>query len=329
VSIDQGKAATIALAGDTMLGRVVGEHLESAPYNAVIADEVRDIAVSADLFVLNLECCVSDRGAPWPAAGKPFFFRAPPRAAGLLAWLGVDCVTLANNHALDFHYPALADTLAHLSDVGIAVVGAGPDVRAARAWRQLVTSGGLRLGVLGVSDHPADFAARVDRPGIAYADLYTDVPEWLTDEVRAMADAVDVALVTPHWGANMTLAPMPHVRRAARALVSAGASLIAGHSAHICHGVNGPVLFDLGDFVDDYAVDPDLRNNLSLLFLVNVDATGPNELECVPLRIERCRTRLADADERSWLHHRLAAACAEWGGEVRLTADNRLAMPLR
>ena len=80
----------------------------------------------------------------------------------------------------------------------------------------------------------------------------------------------------------MTSAPVRHVRRAADALVDAGATLVAGHSAHVPHGVAGSVLYDLGDFLDDYRVDPRLRNDLGLLFLVTLDARGPVRLEALP-----------------------------------------------
>jgi hypothetical protein len=67
-----------------------------------VADEgSRWRARPTDLFVLNLECCTSERGERWTDPRKPFFFRAPPEAVELLCRLGVDCVTLANNHALD------------------------------------------------------------------------------------------------------------------------------------------------------------------------------------------------------------------------------------
>ncbi|HEV7897961.1 MAG TPA: CapA family protein [Planosporangium sp.] len=319
---------TVALAGDTMLGRGVGQRLAEEPFEAVVAPDVRELTAGADLCLVNLECCVSDRGVRWPAPGKPFFFRAPPRAADALAWLGVDCVTLANNHALDYGPDALYDTLAHLADAGIAAVGAGADVDQARRWRVL-TAAGLRLGVLGVTDHPADFAAAADRPGVAYADLWTGVPDWLRRQVAAMGRQVDAALVSPHWGPNMTTRPLPHVRAAARAFLAAGADLVAGHSAHVVHGVAGPVLFDLGDFVDDYAVDRRLRNDLGLLFLIDIDASGPAELRAVPLAHDRCRTRLADPAEAGWLRRRFVAACAEWGTEVAVTGQGRLAVPLR
>jgi Bacterial capsule synthesis protein PGA_cap len=74
----------------------------TTPPQALVAPEVRAALGEADLVVLNLECYISERGRPWDAPGKPFFFRAPPRAVELLALLGTDCVPLANNHALDY-----------------------------------------------------------------------------------------------------------------------------------------------------------------------------------------------------------------------------------
>ena len=304
---------TVALAGDTMLGRGVGRALATTPPEDLVAPEVRAALGEADLVVLNLECCISGRGRPWDAPGKPFFFRAPPRAVELLVLLGADCVTLANNHALDYGFDALADTLEHLAGAGIAAVGAGPDLERARRPATLA-AGGLRVAVLGVTDHPPDFAAGPDRPGVAFADLRRRVPDWLAEGVGA-ADA-EVVLVTPHWGPNMTSEPVGHVRRAAAALLEAGATLVAGHSAHVPHGVAGRVLYDLGDFLDDYRVDPRLRNDLGVLFLVTLDGRGPVRLEALPLKLEFCHTRLAIGEDVAWMRRRFRAACATLGTTV-------------
>jgi poly-gamma-glutamate capsule biosynthesis protein CapA/YwtB (metallophosphatase superfamily) len=310
----------VALAGDTMLGRTVADEIGRtgrAPFD----EDVVAVAAEADLFVLNLECCVSDRGERWPAAGKPFFFRAPPVAAELLAGIGVDCVTLANNHALDYGAEALLDTLEHLRAAGVVYVGAGEDRAAARAPRVL-TAGGLRLAVVAAADHPRDFAAGPAWPGIAYADLAADPRgDWLADAITA-ADA-DAVLVACHWGPNMTVRPPAYVKAAARALTAAGATLVAGHSAHLVHGVAGRVLYDLGDFVDDYATDRRLRNDLGLLFLVELDAHGPRALEAVPLKLDFCRTRLAGGDDAAWIRDRFTRACAELGTTVT-ERDGRL-----
>jgi len=302
----------LALGGDAMLGRGVAEAI-ARTRRPPLDPDVLAVAAEADLFVLNLECCISARGSPWPEPDKPFFFRAPPPAAELLAHAGVDCVTLANNHALDYGADALLDTLEHLRAAGVAWAGAGPDEAAARA-PALLAAGGLRLAVLGASDHPAAFAAAPDRPGIAYADLHDDpAGGWLAGAVAAAARQADAVLVTPHWGPNMTVRPSAHIRAAARALLAAGATLVAGHSAHVVHGAARAVLYDLGDLVDDYAVDEQLRNDLGLLFLVDLDPGGPRRVEAVPLKLDFCHTRLAEGEEAAWIRRRFVGACAELG----------------
>jgi poly-gamma-glutamate capsule biosynthesis protein CapA/YwtB (metallophosphatase superfamily) len=309
----------IALAGDTMLGRKVGEAVGEHGPAALVAEEVAAVAHEADVFVLNLECCISERGERRPSPGKPFFFRAPPEATGLLAWLGVDCVTLANNHALDYGPEALLDTFNHLRAAGIAWVGAGADGDAARA-PVLLQADGFRLAVLGCADHPAEYEAGTATPGIAHG------LEWLPDAI-AQADA-DATLVTPHWGPNMVAAPLSRIRRAASRLRAAGATLVAGHSAHVFHGVAPGILYDLGDFLDDYAVDPVLRNDLGLLFLVELEDSEPVRLEAVPLKLEFCHTRLADGDEATWIRNRFTEACRVLGTNVT-EEQGRLVVSLR
>jgi poly-gamma-glutamate synthesis protein (capsule biosynthesis protein) len=86
------------------------------------------------------------------------------------------------------------------------------------------------------------------------------------------------------------------------------------------------VLFDLGDFVDDYAVGP-LRNDLSLLWLVTLDDTGPLTLEAVPLRLRYCHTTLAEGDDARWIRARFRRACADLGTDVT-ERDGRLVVRL-
>ncbi|MGA7270176.1 MAG: CapA family protein [Acidimicrobiia bacterium] len=313
-----GETLRLALAGDTMLGRMVGKVLAEEPHRALFSDEVVAAVREADLFVLNLECCISERGERWADPSKPFFFRAPPRAVEVLKQLGVDCVTLANNHALDYGPVALEDTLDLLAGADIEVVGAGRNLAEARR-SALLSHHGFRLRVVGFTDHPAEFGAGEETPGVAYTDLGGGVPGWVLDTLSVEGDSA--VLVTPHWGPNMTASPVRRVREAATSLVEVGATLVAGHSAHVFHGVAGRVLYDLGDFVDDYAVDHHLRNDLGLLFLVDLGPYGPRRLEAVPLALEFCHTRLARADEAARIAHRFQVACAEFGTDVDVSGD--------
>jgi poly-gamma-glutamate capsule biosynthesis protein CapA/YwtB (metallophosphatase superfamily) len=302
---------TIALGGDTMLGRMVGRALAERPAREVWDPQLLEVFAEADLAVVNLECCISERGEPWPAPGKPFFFRAPPVAIEVLTAAGVKAVWLGNNHALDFGEIALLDTFDHLESAGIAWAGAGRTAAEARRGA-IVEAGGTRVGVVGFADHPADFAATASSPGTAFVateDLRrSGPPAWLTAEIRRLAGVCEVVVVGPHWGPNMALRPMPHHPAVARALAAAGASLVSGHSAHVVQPIDVmdgvPICYDLGDLLDDYAVDPVVRNDLGALALF----TPGVSLELVPLRLEYARTRLADGADHAELTGRLLAA---------------------
>jgi poly-gamma-glutamate synthesis protein (capsule biosynthesis protein) len=303
----------IGLLGDVMLGRMVAEAVERE--EKVWSDELEELAASLDLVVANLECCVSTGGAPTTLIeDKPFFFRAPPAAVDALKAINVGAVSLANNHALDYGQEALSDTLALLGQAGIAAAGAGIGVKAARQ-PATVGVGGLQLAVVAWTDHPAEYAAAPDRWGVAHAEGW---PEWLRSEVVQARERSDLVIAFPHWGPNMTTRPSARQRRIADELLAAGADLVAGHSAHVFHGVGWPgrpVLFDLGDAVDDYRVDPELRNDLGLMAIWRPG--GKPELELVGLRLEYCYTSLAQGSEADWIAARLTRACG--GLETRIT----------
>jgi poly-gamma-glutamate capsule biosynthesis protein CapA/YwtB (metallophosphatase superfamily) len=309
----------LALAGDAMLGRAVAERLRESGPDSLFAPEIVEAVRDADLVIANLECCISERGAPAPH--RVFHFRAPPAAAEALAHLGVDCVTLANNHALDYGPEALADTLEHLDAAGVLWVGAGVNEAEARAPVTLEANG-ERIRIVGFSDHPAEYAARSESPGIAFADTSRrKLPTWLME--AAQGDGAQPVLVCAHWGPNMSPRPVPEVRRAARALERAGATLIIGHSAHVFHGVAGRVLYDLGDFVDDYAHHPILHNELGVLWFVELRANELVRVEALPLELDYCHTRLAEGSEREWIERRFLEACAEFGTSAE-ARDHRL-----
>jgi poly-gamma-glutamate capsule biosynthesis protein CapA/YwtB (metallophosphatase superfamily) len=319
---------TIGLLGDVMLGRAVGERLASVRPERVWSEELIELCGTCDALVCNLECCISERGSHTARIrGKPFFFRAPPAAVTALAAVGASAVSLANNHALDYEAPALADTRGHLAAAGIAATGAGPDEERARRGA-VVAAGDRRLGVLGVTDHPAEYAATPDSPGVAFAELPDRLPHWIGDELGRLREEADLVVAFPHWGPNMSTEPARWQRTRARELVAAGADLVAGHSAHVFHGIERvagrPVLYDLGDALDDYAIDRDLRNDLGILTLWRPG--GEPELEVVGLQLRFCETRLARGAEADWIAARLERACAPLGTRPERVSEQRFAV---
>jgi poly-gamma-glutamate capsule biosynthesis protein CapA/YwtB (metallophosphatase superfamily) len=314
----------IGLLGDVMLGRGVAETLDRVAPQALWGTELRELAASLDVVVCNLECCVSTHGSPTTLiADKPFFFRGPPIAVDALRAVNVGAVGLANNHALDFGEDALQETLGLLHAAGIASAGAGLGADAART-AAVVRVGPMRLGLVAVTDHPAQYAAAAGRWGVAHAMLHDEPPPWLLEQIAATRERCDLVVVFPHWGPNMTTRPAGWQQRNAARFVDAGADLVAGHSAHVFHGIGwtaGPVLFDLGDALDDYRVDPDLRNDLGMLVIWRPGTDS--ELELVGLRLEYCHTRLAAGPDAEWIAKRLERACRELGTGVRRIAEQR------
>jgi poly-gamma-glutamate capsule biosynthesis protein CapA/YwtB (metallophosphatase superfamily) len=314
------------LLGDVMLGRKVAERLARDPEAEVWSPQLRELCRACDALVLNLECCVSARGAPTSLIpGKPFFFRAPPSGLEALRAIETSVAGVANNHALDFGADALADTLMHLRAVDVPPVGAGLDAGSARRG-VVVQAGSARLGVLAASDHPAEYASRATRPGIAHAELRRGLPGWIAAELARLRSEADHVLAFPHWGPNMSRAPSGWQRERAQELLAAGADAVAGHSAHVFHGVElsprGPALYDLGDALDDYAIDPKLRNDLGLLALWR----PAGQLELVGLHLDFCRTELATGKDADWIAARLRLACGELGTSVRRLDEARFAI---
>jgi hypothetical protein len=136
----------------------------------------------------------------------------------------------------------------------------------------------------------------------------------------------DLVIAFPHWGPNMTTEPAGWQRRAAARLQEAGADLVAGHSAHVFHGVGwgerGPLVFDLGDALDDYAVDGELRNDLGLIALWRPGDAGA-ELELVGLTLDFCYTRLAAGEDSEWIARRLSRASEALGVTVERITEQR------
>ncbi|MFC6756666.1 MULTISPECIES: CapA family protein [Haloarcula] len=310
---------TLGFTGDVMLGRNVSERQGTRAVDAVW-DGVLSRLQALDALFVNLECALSTRGRPWQRTRRPFHFRADPEwAVPALTAAGVDWATLANNHLLDFEESALLDTLDALSAADIAHSGAGRDE--GEAWAPAtVAVGDLTVAFVSATDNTPEYAAGPDSPGVARTAL-DDPTEWET-----LATAVDNALVTDpdllvaslHWGPNMTTEVFDHHHEVGHWLLDRGVDVVHGHSAHVFKAIevadDGLLMYDCGDFVDDYAVDDALRNDHSFLFELTVsDAGTPQDLRLVPVEIRNCAVHLAAGDVARWCREAIRQRSREFG----------------
>jgi len=323
-------ALRMGFTGDVMLGRLVDEHQRTRSVAAIWGDMVDRLRGLDGLFV-NLECCLSTRGEPWRITYHPFLFRADPDwAVPALETVGVDWCSLANNHVLDFGEPALLDTLDALADAGIAFSGAGHD-RETAFEPVTVVIGDLTVTVVSFTDNTPEYAATDTSPGTAYVDI-GDPSEAAREPVRdalekARSRDTDLLVASLHWGPNMVTEPPEPFRRFAHWLVDEGVDVVHGHSAHVVQGIEvyrgAPILYDTGDFVDDYAVDAGLRNDRGFLFELTVDANGrPVELRLVPTEISDFAVHTAAPEAAAWIRQRMRERSEAFGTEFGSDGDH-------
>ena len=311
----------IGLTGDVMFGRLVDERQRNRPVTAVWGDMLDRLRRLDGLFV-NLECCLSTRGQRWSRTYRPFHFRADPGwAVPALREAGVDCCALANNHVLDFERAALRDTLSHLDDASIAHAGAGT-TREEAFEPTVVSVNDLDIAFASFTDNTPEYAATDRSPGTAHVEIDVDDEETrrsVRDTVqRALERDPDLLIASLHWGPNMVEEPPDSFREFGRWLIDEGVDLIHGHSAHVFHGIevyrDRPILYDTGDFVDDYTVDDRLRNDRSFLFEVSVNAANrPAELRLTPTEIVDCSVRKAGPKAAAWARSRMRELSAPFG----------------
>ena len=203
---------------------------------------------SADFAALNLETAITSRGTPQP---KTYHFRAPAAAFTALRDAGIDLVTMANNHVLDYGPTGLADTLAAAGAARFPYVGIGTS--AAAAWAPyLTTIKGVKIAVVGVSqvtELASSWVATSTRPGEANA---IDLRRTLA-AVRAARRLASLVIVFMHWGTEGQACPNPAQLSLARELAAAGADIIVGAHAHMLQGSGWLgrtfVAYGLGNFL--------------------------------------------------------------------------------
>lgn len=295
----------ILFAGDVMLGRLVNKVLANAQFTYVWGDTI-DIIKRADFSLINLECPVSSKGKEWNKTFKVFHFRANLDAIQVLNSASIDYVSLANNHILDYDIEGLLDTLDILDKNNISHSGAGRNlkeaVKPAIIEKKLKpkpsnnhdsyynvdneevnnndSKNTIRIGLISLTDNEPEWEAKYDLPGINYIPTTLDPDTYyyrLQNYIENTKKQSDLVIVSSHVGPHFRETPSMKYVNFAHKIIDFGADIYWGHSNHMPQGIelykhndnNKIILYDCGDFIDDYAIDSNYRNDLSFIFLLH------------------------------------------------------------
>lgn len=300
---DEG-AVSILLLGDTNV------QLRDEPETAF--RDVMPTLAAADLRILNLEgpfAGGSDSRDEPDVSHKNWRHSDPDQVAALTA-AGIDAVGVANN--VTYPWQALVRSLDVLDRAGVPYAGGGEDLEAAHRPVVLETEDGTTVGFLqyAATVYPYDHAATETRPGIAEIEVHTayqpppqlDKPgqppivvTWLdegsrarmVEDVRRLAERVDVVVTSYHWGVSGTDRPVSYQTDIARAVIDAGADVVMGHGPHRYQRVETyrgrPVFYSLAQSVfDDVRDDRDRYFREGLLARVTVEGGAVTGASLVP-----------------------------------------------
>jgi poly-gamma-glutamate synthesis protein (capsule biosynthesis protein) len=200
---------------------------------------------TGDITIANLESPIARGGVEF--SGKKFRFRAEPELAGALKESGINLVTLANNHTMDFGGQALMETIQNLEKAGIASVGAGETLAEARKMA-FYTIKGKKIAFLGYSlTQPMEFFAGRSSPGTA-----PGFERIFVEDIRRARQEADYVIASFHWGTEGRSEIQTYQRTVAHKAIEAGADVIIGHHPHVLRGIEryktGIVFYSLGNF---------------------------------------------------------------------------------
>lgn len=239
---------TIVFAGDVLIAEAMEQYYDTAGVTRLVSEELLAEMQNADICMVNNEFQFSNRGTPME--DKQFTFQTDPKYVQILLDMGVDIVSLANNHSLDFGTEALQDTFATLDDAGILYAGAGDSKERAEEL-QIIEVNGKKFGFLAATRVIPVSAWNVEyrQPGLFTT--YDDTR--LIECIEEAKENCDFLTVYVHWGIEREAYPQDYQTGIAKHCFEAGADVVIGAHPHVLQGIEfmdgKPVFYSLGNYI--------------------------------------------------------------------------------
>lgn len=310
---EEGRAdtgASLVVTGDVLLNGDVLENYKNQGVEGILDEEMLGAVRDADLTVINEEFPFSSRGTQAP--DKQFTFRTDPAYVRAFREMGVDMVTLANNHVLDYGEEALTDTMNSLDEAGILYAGAGCDKERA-AQVQIVEKRGIKIGMLAASRviPVPSWNVQNREPGV----FCTYDPALLLEAIGKAKKECDYLLVYVHWGIERSTEPEDYQKTMARQYIDAGADAVIGSHPHVLQGIEfyegKPICYSLGNFIFNREIGQTMAVRLE------VKTGETKKLQILPASAANAKTGLLKGQEAERIYRTLEGISTG----IRIDAD--------
>lgn len=264
-----------------------------------------------DLMIINNEFCFSDRGTP--LANKKYTFRANPKNVSIYNEIGVDMVTLANNHVYDFGKDAFLDTLTTLNKAKMPYIGAGKnDTEAEKAYYFVIN--GYKVAFLNASraeKYILTPEATKNSPGVFRA--YNPKP--LANRIKEEKKNSDYVVALLHWGKEDSHELEDVIKKDGRLYIDSGADLVVGSHAHVLEGMEyykGKLIaYNLGDFLFSHVTD------YTGILTLNLSNTGDMTYKFIPAYENNFKTTMLSGKDATKVYNLMT----NWSVNVKI--DNK------
>lgn len=288
---EDGKVRLL-FSGDVYFSDTFLNAYDAGGVNGILDSDVLGLMTGADITMVNQEFAFSERGTAME--DKQYTFRLPPSRVKIFQEMGVDVVSLANNHALDFGTVALEDSFAALDQAGILYVGAGGNLDRAKEM-QTITVNGKVIGFLAASRviPVVEWNAGSSSTGM----FTTYSPELLCRAIAENRERCDYLVVFVHWGVERNTYPEDYQFRMGKQYIDAGADAVIGCHPHVMQGVEyyqgKPIAYSLGNYIFN------LRSASTSLLQLEIEENGEVTAELIPVRTDALPFRLLTGEEKT------------------------------
>ncbi len=280
----------LVFGGDVLIKESSEEIYEKDGIAGLIDETLLAEMRNADICMVNHEFQLSSQGEPM--ADKQFTFQTAPQNVEMLVDLGVDIVSLANNHSLDYGKEGLIDTMLTLDEMGILHAGAGETKERAEEL-QIIESNGKTFGFLAATHviPSGSWDVEVSQPGL-FA-FYNNTR--LLEVIEEASNECDFLTVYVHWGIERVDKPLAYQRTMAKQFAEAGADLIIGAHPHVLQGIEffdeTPAFYSLGNYIFSY------NTARTMLLKVVVKADDTVEYSMIPAYAANSKTQVFEGEK--------------------------------
>lgn len=238
----------LIIAGDFCPHNRVERLINNKKYSDIVSEEVREVFTNSDISIVNLECPVIDEDAT-PISKVGPSIKANKNSFSFLKYLGINTVTLSNNHIMDYGAKGLESTIKGCEENSIDYVGAGENLSEARKPLYIELKN-QTIAIINISENEFS-TTQDDHPGANPLDLVNNY----YDIVQAKRHS-DYLILIYHGGHEGYKYPSPRMKKTFRYFIDVGVDLVVCHHSHCYSGYeeynSKHIYYGLGNFIFDW-----------------------------------------------------------------------------